>query len=115
MPTRPMRVCSKPGCGKLTRAGRCDEHKRVGWADDSERGNRHERGYDSAWERRRDYILTRDNYLCQVCARAGRLTAAEEVDHIMPKAQGGTDDEGNLQAICVDCHRKKTSTERAAR
>lgn len=37
---------------------------------------------------------------------------AREVDHIVPKAQGGTDDDGNLQAINVLCHKAKTLRER---
>jgi len=36
---------------------------------------------------------------------------AHEVDHIIPKAQGGTDDPGNLRAINRDCHRAKTQKE----
>jgi 5-methylcytosine-specific restriction endonuclease McrA len=38
---------------------------------------------------------------------------AKHVDHIVPKALGGTDDEGNLQAICVECHQQKTLREAA--
>jgi 5-methylcytosine-specific restriction protein A len=35
----------------------------------------------------------------------GRLTkAAECVDHIVPRAQGGTDREENLQALCNRCN-----------
>jgi 5-methylcytosine-specific restriction protein A len=36
---------------------------------------------------------------------------ASEVDHIIPKAQDGTDDFDNLQAICTDCHKAKTKAE----
>jgi 5-methylcytosine-specific restriction protein A len=34
-----------------------------------------------------------------------------ELDHIVNVAQGGTDDEKNLQSLCVPCHKKKTSKE----
>ena len=34
----------------------------------------------------------------------GRLTPAEEVHHILPLASGGTNDEGNLMALCKSCH-----------
>jgi len=34
-----------------------------------------------------------------------------ELDHIVNVAQGGTDDEVNLQSLCVPCHKKKTSQE----
>ena len=30
-----------------------------------------------------------------------------EVDHIMPKAKGGIDDDGNLQLLCGNCNRRK--------
>jgi 5-methylcytosine-specific restriction endonuclease McrA len=35
------------------------------------------------------------------------------VDHVTPKAKGGTDDMGNLAAICRDCHATKTAMEAA--
>ncbi|WP_247360100.1 HNH endonuclease signature motif containing protein [Ralstonia pseudosolanacearum] len=40
------------------------------------------------------------------------MRLATEVDHIVPKARGGTDDDDNLQAINVECHRAKTVRER---
>ena len=36
---------------------------------------------------------------------------AYAVDHITPKAQGGTDDESNLEAICREHHTRKTGRE----
>lgn len=65
------------------------------------------------WRRKRDRILQRDGYLCQCedCKRDGLLTLATEVDHIIPLAEGGTDDERNLRAINHDCHEKKTRAE----
>lgn len=79
------------------------------------RTSRHERGYGTAWDRLRQRILTRDKHLCQQCKREGRLTAASQVDHIKPKAQGGTDDAENLQAICGPCHAEKTTRENGGR
>lgn len=43
----------------------------------------------------------------------GARHARHECDHVVPKAQGGTDDEGNMQAICADCHKAKTEREAA--
>lgn len=82
-----------------------------GWQPDSKRGNRHERGYGFAWERLRQTIMERDSFLCQPCKRNGYVTAAKQVDHITPKANGGTDDPSNLEAICVRCHKAKTARE----
>ncbi|MFT4149210.1 MAG: HNH endonuclease [Paracoccaceae bacterium] len=80
------------------------------WADKS---SRHERGYGTAWDKLRLTILCRDQYLCQPCKAEGRPTPAREVDHIVSKSKGGTDDVSNLQSICTDCHRAKTQQEGA--
>lgn len=79
----------------------------MGWSTAS----RHQRGYGTAWERLRKRILASDKHLCQTCKRAGRYRAGNHVDHITPKAQGGTDDEVNLEVICVSCHQEKTIRE----
>ena len=79
------------------------------------RGTAHERGYGAAWKKHRAFILRRDCGLCQVCAGKKRLTLATQVDHIIPKAKGGTDDEENLQSICPDCHRDKSAADRGHR
>lgn len=63
------------------------------------------------WRRIRDRILKRDNGLCVPCRKEGRLTVATEVDHVIGRAQGGSDTDGNLQAICTPCHKAKTQRE----
>ena len=57
------------------------------------------------WRRKRDEIFKRDKYTCQVCDRVG---GELELDHIVNVARGGTDDDSNLQTICVPCHKPKT-------
>ena len=71
-----------------------------------------QRGYGASWRRIRAAVMARDNYLCQVCAADGRVTPATEVDHIRPKARGGTDEMDNLRSICRQCHAEKTARER---
>lgn len=80
-----------------------------GWK--GQRGTRQQRGYGRAWEKTRKAIIARDNAMCQPCLRQGRVTPFAEVDHIKPKARGGPDDNDNLQCICIDCHRAKTTAE----
>ncbi|TDB26365.1 HNH endonuclease [Stenotrophomonas sp. ATCM1_4] len=65
------------------------------------------------WRRLRDRILVRDRYLCQCgeCQAGGLPLLADEVDHIIPIAEGGTDEESNLQAMSSVCHAKKTAEE----
>jgi 5-methylcytosine-specific restriction protein A len=73
--------------------------------------SRQSRGYGAQWDKLRKRILARDKHLCQPCRRKGKLTSGTEVDHITGKADGGTDDEANLQAICTPCHRAKSAEE----
>lgn len=70
------------------------------------------RGYDSAWQKIRKYVLLRDNYTCQACYRVvGGHKRDSHVDHIIAKAKGGTDDESNLRTLCNVCHSIKTARE----
>ncbi|MDR5776940.1 MULTISPECIES: HNH endonuclease signature motif containing protein [unclassified Caballeronia] len=38
------------------------------------------------------------------CASADQVRESVIVDHIIPLAQGGTDDESNLRGLCTACH-----------
>lgn len=49
--------------------------------------------------------------LCAHCERSGRVTLAEEVDHIVPLIDGGADDDSNIQSLCSPCHKAKTASE----
>lgn len=51
-------------------------------------------------------ILERDNYTCQLCGKAAPEVKLE-IDHIVPVANGGTNDESNLRATCYSCNRGK--------
>lgn len=48
--------------------------------------------------------------LCALCG-----AKAVEVDHKIPKRQGGSDDESNTQSICRSCHARKTKRENPVR
>ena len=93
--------------------GYCKGHKSDNWAEHHRGRNVTERGYGYAWRVIRKRVLLRDSYLCQACLKAGRLTPANQVDHIKPKAQGGSNDMGNLQSLCLGCHKAKTATDSA--
>lgn len=70
----------------------------------------------------RRQILTRNSYACQVCgAEAGQESGCEpgkncrlQIDHTIPISQGGTDDEGNLRAVCVYYNKDKADVIRPA-
>ena len=81
------------------------------------RGSRHERGYGYRWTKLRLRILKRDDYLCQACLRDGVVTPLgivphdHAVDHVKPKAKGGSDHPSNLEALCATCHDVKSERE----
>lgn len=68
-----------------------------------------------AWRQIRKRILTRDCGMCVPCRELERFSLAEDVDHKVPVWEGGTDDDGNLQAICKPCHKAKSALEAARR
>lgn len=118
MPTAAPKPCLQPGCGVLVRDGtsRCEAHKvAAGSFADKRRGSRHERGYGTAWDKTRARILRRDAGLCQACLRDGIVHPGNEVDHKVPKAQGGSDADENLELICTARHRAKTQREAQGR
>ena len=53
--------------------------------------------------------VRREELLCKSCLAKGLVTVTEEVDHIIPLSEGGTNDRDNLQALCRDCHQVKTT------
>ena len=114
MPMSPPVPCRHPGCRQLSTPGAayCAAHRRPAsnWAA-TDRGTSHARGYGWQWQKLRRSILDRDKGLCQACMKAGRVSIATHVDHITPKARGGSDAPGNLQALCAECHKEKTAAE----
>ena len=53
-------------------------------------------------------ILYRDNFTCRYCsARPG--SANLEVDHVIPRSRGGSDNSCNLVTACVTCNRRKSN------
>lgn len=58
------------------------------------------------WRRLRARVILRDQYTCQLCRRVC-MDSDLDVDHIVPRAQGGTDDPANLRTLCRPCHTKR--------
>lgn len=61
------------------------------------------------WKRQRELVLVRDCYECVYCSEP-----ATEVDHIIPRAQGGGHELDNLVACCKRCNGRKGSRSQAA-
>jgi 5-methylcytosine-specific restriction protein A len=45
---------------------------------------------------------------CRDCRQQGRERLADEVDHITPLADGGTNSQDNLRSLCRPCHALRT-------
>ena len=69
----------------------------------------------TTWRRTRLRVLARDGHQCTWVEDGERCTAtADEVDHIVPHSQGGTDDDDNLRSLCGPHHDRKTAAEGVA-
>jgi len=61
-----------------------------------------------AWDKLRLRIL-QEEPLCRICLEVGRVTAARDVDHIVPTSRGGALlDPMNCRPLCVPCHQDVT-------
>lgn len=63
------------------------------------------RGYGTDWRKLRATLMP-PGTPCRCCGKP-----ASHLDHIKPKASGGTDDPSNLQPLCATCHSRKTDRE----
>ena len=110
MPKAPKRPCRHPGCPNLCEKGvYCSQH--MVFSSDRMRGGADARGYNAEWRRARKAFLQK-HPLCAECGKAGKLTPATVVDHIIPH-RGNKRlfwDEHNWQPLCKDCHDRKTGT-----
>lgn len=85
----------------------CPVHTRKPWAE-SRRSERTVSG--SRQQKRARFVMLRDDGVCHVCGQAG----ADEVDHVVPIAEGGEDAVENLAPIhSRPCHERKTQAEAA--
>ena len=105
MPRSPKKPCRFPGCPKLTDGSYCPEHQKAV----NKRYNKYERDpecnkrYGSEWQKIRAAYIRR-HPLCEECLKHGRLTPVQEVHHVVPLADGGTNDFDNLMSLCKSCH-----------
>ncbi len=119
MPSTPMAKCLKSACPNrvATKTDRlCPEHKAVAQKIyDDQRGSSNSRGYGAKWRRIRKAILARDPVCtcdddgCSCAADCNK--ASTDVDHKIPRREGGRDTNKNLHGMCHDCHSRKTAIE----
>ncbi len=64
-------------------------------------------GSTKKWRKIRKAILDRDGWMCAYCGGP-----ADTVDHVIPRAEGGGDESGNLVAACKPCNYSRPKTRR---
>ncbi|MBI1209663.1 MAG: HNH endonuclease [Azospirillum sp.] len=105
MPYAAPRHCPKPGHAPFT-GPRCPVCAQAGKAAaDARRPDAKARGYGADWKKLRAELMP-EGTSCRLCGYE-----ASHLDHILPKARGGTDDPSNLQPLCHRCHSTKTDSE----
>lgn len=63
----------------------------------------------SVSETKKKYVASEQGWCCKHCQR--QLPAWFEVDHVVKLEYGGSNSIDNLEALCRDCHGKKTALE----
>lgn len=108
MSPRANKICGHEICSRIVPPGvrYCDQHR----TEKQWRGVDSKRSGATGHQARRQRVLRRDNYLCQLRYEAC-VQLASHVDHVVPLAEGGADDDRNCAAACSVCHAKKSSME----
>ena len=95
MPFKAKRNCPITGCPNLVTQGRCPQHttRRPDLRPPSS-----QRGYSTHWHQTRGAYL-KQHQVCVVCG-----VRATDVDHIISRAKGGSDEWSNLQSQIGRAH-----------
>ena len=72
-------------------------------------GNNATKTKRSVSETKKKYVAANQNWGCKHCQK--QLPAWFEVDHVVKLEYGGSNGIENLEALCRDCHGKKTALE----
>lgn len=114
------KLCNKQGCRELTKLKEkyCDKHRELEfenikrWRKDYDykrKDDKYKKFYKSReWKRLRDYILKRDNYICQECIKENKITICNTVHHVVEVRKDFSKalDKENLITLCHKCHNK---------
>jgi 5-methylcytosine-specific restriction enzyme A len=88
-------------CGRPSRESYCTKHKPEPWAGGRRRKLMGISG--GKWETLRRKVLARDMGICYLCNQFG----AEQVDHLVEVADGGTNNLTNLASCHAPCDERK--------
>jgi HNH endonuclease len=64
----------------------------------------------SVSESKKKFVASQQDWTCHNCRE--KLKATFEVDHIVPLFKGGTNHIDNLRALCLECHRLHTISDK---
>ena len=115
MPYKSKVPCGHHGCAELIPPGKkyCEKHLPL---HPEVTRSAKKRGYNEKWNKARILFL-KSHPLCEECMRKDppRYTAATVVDHVVPHRGDQTLfwDRRNWQALCKECHDRKTWNEDA--
>lgn len=94
------------------------KHPYKGEKSDSNQGraNANRDLYGSNQWRKLSERVRAEEPLCRECLKEDRLTPSKVADHIVPVNNGGQRyDRENLQALCIECHNRKSGKEGSGR
>lgn len=60
--------------------------------------------YPENWQEIRSEIIHRDNYICFRCEMIAERMGDLSVHHLLPRNEGGKENEENLITLCHPCH-----------
>lgn len=58
------------------------------------------------------HLMENQKFVCRYCNKAFLATDHLQIDHIIPRFLGGSEDPNNLQVLHKECHSEKTAKER---
>jgi hypothetical protein len=110
MTHRSLRVCAELGCPELCTESRCLEHKRGDRRRrEANRPSFRERGYDRQYDENRRRVLA-EEIACYICggpvdkALPGTHRDGPTADHVIRRADGGTNARENLRLAHLRCN-----------
>ncbi len=88
------------GFGKVNKKRMAQKYYKNRFAEANTGSGRNVSGYT------KKTVAAEQQWHCAICGSL--LDASYEIDHILPLYKGGTNAIENLQALCPNCHRRKT-------